>query len=131
MTPDAAIVSIAPAAGDGRATRLLACLGALLAGVSVGLAAYAAHAVEPGAQERLQSAAWFAFGHGIALAALAPRAVRVTGLIGLVALALGTLLFSGSLLGAHVFATPTFAAPYGGFLMMFGWLLWAADSLRR
>lgn len=123
--------SVTPSAGQGRAMRVLACLGALLAGVSVALAAYAAHAADPGAQERLQSAAWFAFGHGIALAALAPRAVRVTGLAGLVAVVSGTLLFSGSLLGAHFFATPTSAAPYGGGLMMLGWLLWAADSLRR
>lgn len=113
------------------ALRALACIGALMAGVSVGLAAYAAHAVDADAQQRLQSAAWFAFGHGIALAALAPRAVRRLGLFGLSALALGTSLFSGSLLGAHFFSTPTSAAPFGGGLMMLGWLLWAADSLRR
>lgn len=110
--------------------RALACVGALLAGLSVALAAYAAHAVDAGAQQRLQSAAWFAFGHGIALAALAPRAVRRLGLTGLVALAAGTLLFSGSLAGAHFFATATSMAPFGGGLMMLGWGLWAADSLR-
>lgn len=111
--------------------RVLACVGALMAGLSVALAAYAAHAVGAAAQGSLQSAAWFAFGHGIALAALAPRAVRMTGLTGLLAVALGTVLFSGSLLGAYAFAMPTSAAPFGGGLMMLGWLLWAVDSLRR
>lgn len=110
---------------------LLACVGALLAGSSVALAAYASHAVDADAQQRLQSAAWFAFGHGIALAALAPRAVRWSGLAGLVALLVGTTLFSGSLVAAHFFAAPTPMAPFGGGLMMLGWLLWAADSLRR
>ncbi|WP_222565062.1 DUF423 domain-containing protein [Novilysobacter antarcticus] len=111
--------------------RVLSCVGALLAGSSVALAAYAVHAGDPAAQERLQSAAWFAFGHGIALTALAPRAVGMPGLAALLSLATGTLLFSGSLVGAHFFATPTAPAPLGGGLMMLGWLLWAAASVRR
>ncbi len=102
----------------------------LVAG-SVALAAYAAHVVEPGAQVRLQSAAWFAFGHGIALAALAPHASRRLGVLALASLLLGTLMFSGSLVGAHLFALPTALAPYGGGLMILSWLLWAADSVRR
>ena len=113
------------------ALRLLACVGALLAGLSVALAAYAVHAADPAAQQRLQSAAWFAFGHGIALTALAPRAVRMLALAGLVSLAIGTLLFSGSLVGGHFLATPTTLAPFGGGLMMLGWLLWAVATLRR
>ncbi len=111
--------------------RVLASVGALMAGLSVALAAYAAHAVGAATQASLQSAAWFAFGHGIALAALAPGARRLPGLTGLLAIAVGTLLFSGSLLGAHAFSTPTSAAPFGGGLMMLGWLFWAGDSLRR
>lgn len=111
--------------------RVLSFVGALMAGLSVALAAYAVHAGDPAAQERLQSAAWFAFGHGIALTALASRVVRLPELAALLSLATGTLLFSGSLVGAHLFATPTTLAPFGGGLMMLGWLLWAAGSLRR
>ena len=57
-------------------TRALAAAGAVLAALSVALSAYAAHVADPAAQSRLQMAALFAFGHGIALAALAPRAAR-------------------------------------------------------
>lgn len=95
------------------------------------LAAYAAHVAEPGAQARMQSAAWFAFGHGIALAALAPHTLRRFGAFALAGLLLGTLLFSGSLVGANLFGTPTALAPFGGGLMILSWLLWAADSARH
>lgn len=113
------------------ANRALAAAGAILAAASVGLAAYAAHAVEPGAQARLQSAAWFAFGHGIALAALAPRALQRVGQVALAGLLLGTLAFSGSLVGAHLFGAATTLAPFGGGLMILSWLLWAAHASRR
>ena len=50
----------------------LASSGSVLAGLSVALAAYAAHAgLGDKAQGNLQQAALFAFGHGVALAALA------------------------------------------------------------
>ncbi|HEU4773215.1 MAG TPA: DUF423 domain-containing protein [Lysobacter sp.] len=110
--------------------RGLAAAGAVFAAASVALAAYAAHVVEPGAQARLHSAAWFAFGHGIALAALAPHAARRFGRFALAGLLLGTLLFSGSLVGAHLFGAPTTLAPFGGGLMILSWLLWAVDSAR-
>lgn len=110
--------------------RVLAALGAVLAAASVALFAYAAHAAEPQVQASLDSAALFAFGHGIALAALAPRAGRRMAVLALGGLLLGTLLFSGSLAGAHAFGTPTSLAPFGGGLMIFAWLLWAADGLR-
>ncbi|MBW3551155.1 MAG: chromosome partitioning protein, partial [Proteobacteria bacterium] len=51
--------------------RALTALGALMAAVSIALAAYAAHGLEPQSASRLQLAAVFAFGHGVALAALA------------------------------------------------------------
>ena len=67
-------------AGDNRrGDRWLAATGAVLAALAVALAAYAAHAASADAQSRLQLAAVFAFGHGIALAALAPRAQRRIG----------------------------------------------------
>lgn len=111
--------------------RLLIAFGGVLAAVAVALSAYAAHAVDGEAQHRLQTAALFAFGHGIALAALTPHARRQLGRIALAALLLGTLLFSGSLAAAVFFDTPTRLAPLGGSLMILAWLLYAADALRR
>lgn len=110
--------------------RALAAAGALLAAAAVTLAAYASHAVEPGAGARLSLAAAFAFGHGLALAALAPLTARRLGLGSLGLLLLGVLLFSGSLAGAHAFGWPTGLAPAGGMLMIAGWLLRAVDAVR-
>jgi uncharacterized membrane protein YgdD (TMEM256/DUF423 family) len=116
-----------------RSQRLLAFFGGLLAALAVALAAYAAHGVDMDspAQSRLQIAVVFAFGHGIALAALAPAASHRTARVALLALSAGALLFCGSLV-AHVLAHwPTSLAPLGGLLLIGGWLLWAADALRR
>ena len=118
------------AGDDRRGNRWLAAGGAVLAALAVALAAYAAHAASPSAQSRLQLAAVFAFGHGIALAALAPRTQRRMGRTALWMLAVGVLLFSGSLAG-HVFAAmPTTLAPIGGILMIAGWLLHAFAALQ-
>ncbi len=111
--------------------RLLAAFGALLAGSAVGLSAYAAHGVEVAARANLQTAAFFAFGHGVALAALVPMARRRWTLVALALLAIGVTLFSGSLMSAQLFATSTRLAPAGGTMLMLGWLLWAIDALRR
>lgn len=115
-----------------RKPSVLALCGGLLASAAVGLSAYAAHGVtEALAQSRLETAALFAFGHGIALAALGPGTTRLFGKAGLVLLLLGTLLFSGSLLAAVFAGTPTRFAPVGGIALMLGWVLWAIDAMRR
>lgn len=118
-------------AGDTRrGDRWLAATGALLAALAVALAAYASHAAAPGAQSRLLLAAAFAFGHGLALAALAPRAAGLAACIPLWALAAGVLLFSGSLAGNVLASMPTTLAPAGGMLTIAGWLLHAVAALR-
>ena len=110
----------------------LASAGSVLAGFSVALAAYAAHAgLGDKAQGSLQQAALFAFGHGVALAALAPLAVRRLTWWGLLAIAVGTLLFSGSLVLSTLFGVSTGAAPAGGILIILGWLLHAMGQWRR
>lgn len=114
------------------AGRWLAAVGAVLAAVAVGLAAYASHGAEGEAQSRLQSAALFLFGHGVALAALAPLAAgRAWKVMALLALAAGTLLFSGSLVLHVLLQWPTALAPMGGTLMMAGWLAWAVAAVRQ
>ncbi len=107
----------------------LAANGALCAAAAVALSAYAAHAGL--LQERLQTAALFAFGHGLALAALAPTATRALTRLALAMLYVGVLLFSGSLVLNALAQWPTTLAPLGGSLLIAGWLLYAVDAMRR
>lgn len=110
---------------------MLAACGGLFAACGVALSAYAAHGVEAAARTNLQTAALFALLHGIALAALPRSTGRRAGLLALATLALGTLLFSGSLFAHHAMGWPTRLAPAGGSLLIVGWLLYAIDALRR
>ena len=112
-------------------SRALASVGAVLAAFSIGLAAYAAHSADGDVRANLQMAAVFAFGHGVALATLAPHAVRTLARIALAAMLLGVMCFSGSLAAAHFLGTPTSLAPFGGSLMILSWLVFAIDALRR
>ena len=106
--------------------------GGLLAAAAVGLSAYASHGITGDeAQSHVQMAALFAFGHGLALAALAPGTTRRLGTAALCLLLLGTLLFAGSLVGGALFGLPTRLAPAGGTTLMLGWVLWAIDAIRR
>lgn len=110
----------------------LACAGGLLAAAAIGLSAYASHGVaEPLAQSHLQTSALYAFGHGLALAALGRRSERLLARVALALLLLGTLLFSGSLAGNALAQWPTRLAPVGGTTLMLGWVLYALDALRR
>lgn len=109
----------------------LAANGALLAATSVALLAYAAHAGEGAAQARLQSAGLIAFGHGIAIAALAVAEQRELARLALLVLYAGVLLFSGNLVLNVLAQWPSVLAPVGGALLIGGWLLWAADAVRR
>jgi uncharacterized membrane protein YgdD (TMEM256/DUF423 family) len=113
------------------ARRALASFGALACAAAVGLSAYASHGLQGEDARRAGLAALFAFGHGLALLLLAPGARTRVKVVGLMMLALGLLLFSGSLLGAALFAAPTTLAPAGGLLLMLGWLIIAVDALRR
>ena len=115
-----------------RKPSFLAFCGALLAAGAVALSAYAAHGVgDPLAQSRLQTAALYAFGHGVALAVLGPAALNLPGRLALYALLLGTLLFAGSVAGGVLMGWPTTLAPAGGMAMIAGWLLFALGSLKR
>ncbi|MDQ3057587.1 MAG: DUF423 domain-containing protein [Pseudomonadota bacterium] len=109
----------------------LAANGALCAAAAVALTAYAAHGYDGIALSRLNTAAFFAFGHGAAIAALAPQATRQTQRIALVMLYAGTLLFSGSLVFSVIAATSTRLAPFGGTLLIAGWVVWAVGALRK
>ena len=111
---------------------LLAVAGSLLAGASVALSAYAAHATLPDVEREWLVRAWqLALAHGIALAALSPLAVRRSAFHGLLLILAGVLLFSGSLWLHAVAGVPTVLAPFGGGLMMLGWLLHAIGQWRR
>lgn len=109
----------------------LGAAGAVCAALAVALAAYASHGASGQAQSQLQTAALFAFGHGVALAALAPASSGGLRGAALGALLVGMLLFSGSLAAGVLLGWPTAAAPLGGTLMIVGWLLLAVGLLRR
>jgi uncharacterized membrane protein YgdD (TMEM256/DUF423 family) len=111
--------------------RALTAAGALLAAAAVALSAYAAHAASGPAQASLHAAAIMAFGHGVALAALAPPARLRIQFFTLSGMLLGTLLFCGSLVLRHAFDLPVRLAPFGGGLLILSWLLYAVASLRR
>ena len=111
--------------------RALAATGAWLCASAVALAAYASHAASGLPQTRLQTAALFAFGHGLALVVLAPRATTRSPRIGIVALLAGVLLFSGSLVAEALFGLRPRAAPFGGMLLIAGWLWLGATLLKK
>lgn len=110
--------------------RLLGTIGALLAAASVALGAYASHAATPDAVRRLAIAAAFGFGHGLALVALSSMPMRAPGLVGLHAIAAGTLLFAGSLALGALAGTGTGLAPAGGLALITGWLAIAVARAR-
>ena len=110
--------------------RLPPVIGALACAVSVALGAYASHAAAGQSRERLALAALFAFGHGLALLATGSRASALAS-VSRACFIGGILLFSGSLACAALFATSTRAAPFGGTLMIVGWLLLAIDGWKH
>ncbi|WP_457318637.1 DUF423 domain-containing protein [Stenotrophomonas sp. P5_B8] len=115
-----------------RKPSLLACLGGLLAATAVGLSAYASHGIaDPLAQSHVTTAALYAFGHGLALAVLGPTQQNSVGKLALYGLLLGTLLFSGSLVGGALWQWSTQLAPIGGTALMLGWLVYGLNALRR
>jgi uncharacterized membrane protein YgdD (TMEM256/DUF423 family) len=106
--------------------RAIAVFAALSCGISVALGAYASHVAQATDARRLALAALFAFGHGLALIVLCTRTSRLA--IGsMICLALGVMLFSGSLALAVFLGTPTALAPFGGSLLMVGWSILAVD----
>ena len=111
-------------------TRWLRAAGAVLAGLGVALAAYASHAAGGEVQGNLQTAALFAFGHGIALAALARGVASRLSLAALAMLLLGTVVFAGALVAKSLWGASSAPAPFGGMVLILGWLLYAASALR-
>lgn len=106
----------------------LAAFGAFLCACAVALAAYASHATVAGQGERLSLAAAFAFAHGLALLlplgnALLARLARWCWLLGVAG-------FCGGLVFAALTAGHAATAPFGGSLLIIGWLLLALDRMR-
>jgi uncharacterized membrane protein YgdD (TMEM256/DUF423 family) len=127
-----------PARGDGdektgddvRMQRWFGTLGAIFALLGVVLAALASHTLAPRLLSedlrRVFIAAAFLMLHGVALIQFAillrqTRALLVT-LAGF-AVALGTVAFSGALVGRALYQWSSAPAPIGGALLMAGWAL--------
>lgn len=103
---------------------------ALACGLSVALGAYASHVAEPQSRQRLALAALFAFGHGLALIQLDARSSRLARLAS-ACFVIGIVLFCGSLAGAGLVGSTTKLVPFGGGLLILGWLFVAADLVRK
>lgn len=108
----------------------LAPVAALACAASVALGAYASHAALPGQARQLALAAAFGFAHGLALIVLRDRRSLPGGLARL-ALFLGLLGFSGGLCVAAFGGGRAVTAPFGGSLLILGWLLLAVDLWRN
>lgn len=112
--------------------RALQALGAAICALCVALGACAMHAaLAPVDQRRLAIAALFGFAHGLALAALATQARTRWRRLALLALLIGTILFSGSLVLAAFFGIAPVFAPFGGSLLIAGWMAFAAANFRK
>ena len=107
----------------------LAAFGALLCAAAVALAAYSSHAAAPGQGERLALASAFAFSHGLALLLPVGRA-RLAQLARLCWL-LGVAGFCGGLIFAVLTGGRAVTAPFGGSLLILGWLILAFHLLRH
>lgn len=108
----------------------LAACGALLAAASVALAAYAAHGVDGADQDGLRTAAAIAFGHGVALAALARGDSGRLAALPLWGLLLGTALFAGGIVADVLLGTGAALAPFGGTVLILAWLAQALVAWR-
>lgn len=112
-------------------------LGAISAGIAVGLGAYGAHGLGEGskAAEWVDKASRYQMIHGLALIGVGILAEkRRNTLISLagVAFTLGTILFCGTLYAMAIAGLKTaFLAPYGGMSLMAGWLLLAFGGIKR
>lgn len=110
--------------------RLLRAAGAVMAAVAVALAAYASHGADALVRGNLQTAALFAFGHGLALSTLARGSQSRLALLALAMLLVGALVFCGALVARSLFGATSAPAPVGGMVMILGWLLYAVAALR-
>ena len=109
--------------------RAYAAFGALACGLAVALGAYASHVAQAQDGKRLAIAALVAVAHGLALVVLHARASRFAA-AALACIAVGIVLFSGSLALAVFAGASTVLAPFGGSLLMLGWGILALDFLR-
>lgn len=124
MTRPAAATPTEPLRG-----RAAAALAALLAALSIGLGAYAAHAGIGRDAERLALAALYLMFHSLAVLGLLGRRGGLLAICrwGLLA---GSLLFCGSLVGAALAGWPSTLAPLGGITLILSWLLLGIALLR-
>ncbi|MBY0429787.1 MAG: DUF423 domain-containing protein [Rhodospirillales bacterium] len=111
-------------------------LGAVNAGLAVGLGAYAAHglAADPYASGLADKASRYQMYHALALLAVAWLRIQGAGWLALAAGALftsGIILFCGALYAIALFGLPwSRVAPFGGGSFILGWLALAVLAVR-
>jgi uncharacterized membrane protein YgdD (TMEM256/DUF423 family) len=105
-------------------------LAAIICAAAVAMSAYASHGLQGESRERMLTASYFAFAHGLSLIVLARHDESRANFLACGLMLLGVFLFSGSLASAAVWQTSTALAPSGGMSLILAWCWMAFNFLR-
>lgn len=105
--------------------------GALCCALALALGAYAAHGLDAVSRARIEPALLYLLLHGAVLVLLGPHSNTRWKRAALAAWLLGMGLFCGSLILSVLAGWPTTLAPFGGMLLIAGWILQGIAALRR
>ena len=105
-------------------------IAALICAISVAMSAYASHGLDGESQQRMLTASYFGFAHGLSLIVLVRLSPARSNFGACSLMLVGLALFSGSLLSAVLLQTPTTLAPSGGTALIFAWCWVAVNFLR-
>ena len=108
----------------------LAFIAALVCAASVAMSAYASHALEEVSQQRMMTASYFAFAHGLSLIVLVRHSPAISNLLACSLMFAGLCMFSGSLAAAAIWQTSTALAPSGGMALILSWCWVAVNFIR-
>lgn len=111
--------------------RNLAFIAAIVCAASVAMSAYASHGLEAVSQQRMMTASYFAFAHGLSLLVLVRHSPGTPNFLACSLMFAGLCLFSGSLAAAAILQTSTALAPSGGMALIFAWCWVAVNFLRH
>ena len=109
--------------------KYFAAIAALLCAASVAMSAYASHDLDGDSQQRMLTASYFAFAHGLSLIVLVRFSPARSNFWACSLMLLGLILFSGSLVSAVLWQTPTTLAPSGGIALIVAWCWVAVNFL--
>ena len=109
--------------------RYFSAVAALVCASAVAMSAYASHGLEGDSQDRMLTASYFAFAHGLSLIVLVRISPAKFKLWSCSLMLLGLCLFCGSLASAALWQTSTALAPSGGIALIIAWCWMAINFL--